>query len=139
MTDDMHSDNPVIQGIAESFWEVTEGTARECLDLAEIAYNAACTAGMVTPNEDWPIDDEGHDTDGRYDDGPYPSGIDGQDGPEGHPETAFCECGEAWFQIEGEPSGVAVERWTGDLVSYVGYLRCVGCDALKPLGWGGDQ
>lgn len=43
------SDQDVIQGIAESFYEVTEGTAKECMDLAEIAYNAACAAGMVPP------------------------------------------------------------------------------------------
>lgn len=45
------TDNDVIQSIAESFYEVTEGTAKECMDLAQIAYNAACTAGMILPDE----------------------------------------------------------------------------------------
>lgn len=67
----------------------------------------------------------------------YQSGVDGLDGPEGHPDIAFCECGSAWFSIEGEPSGVSI-KGNGAVVAYVGFLTCVECGALKPHGWAGE-
>lgn len=69
----------------------------------------------------------------------YPSGVDGQDGPEGHPEIAFCECGEAWFAVEHTDgmAAVALERGTGHVVATHGLYRCIGCGDLKATSWTG--
>lgn len=62
-----------------------------------------------------------------------PSGLDGKDGPEGHPNQRFCECGEAWF----EGALVAIEK-DGKVNGLSGWLRCIGCGTPLALDGGGS-
>jgi hypothetical protein len=65
-----------------------------------------------------------------------PSGDgSGIDGPLGHPNVAFCICGEAWFRLDG---ALSLDQ-DGAIEAYTGRMVCVSCGVTKPEGFSGDH